>query len=1468
MSKPIAVDYDPFEVVDAVAVDYDPFKEKELEPEFGPIKESYKGLNKQVEAAMPTPTLEVEPEPEYITVYDRGNTGRKVNKAEFLAESQETGDFINEEVKGFVPDVKRILYRTQRNISETILSFTDEDKLNKMSEKEKQNYLNVMTEVTFGNSMLPTNWNDPDVVGKDGRIKPLATVSGEVVNLGSLIYGGGKFAALAKAPSKVVSAFPKISKAASSILGFEASTQLFSDFDNNVFNMVKSVSEDSEYAGKAIVDFMAASEDDTTSEKQLKLLVEGLGFSAVMGVVGKIPKVSGAGITLARQKAFGKRADEMTREELDEATMKYFKAQKVKQSVRGDSVAETEEGLKQILAQNAKGTKLFGESGTGLKQRVKDTLYAADTYINKTKQQMLTSRGYMTPLMFEAATNSKFGQRQLISAAENVANRLNIAINKAENDPKLLKKIKVLMDSDLSSAFKVAPEKRIAFFAKQRNIPEDVAEAVLTARSQIDALSTKILNTKGFSDDAYEAIQANLKTYMRRSYRFFEDAGYKPTDEAKKKALGYMEDVKVNDAVEKRTAKGETTSEKQLESIRVRANKDASFEIDELLGNTDELRDYVSQVKRVGKFYQKNNELSPEIRELLGEIDNPSENIILTISKAARIAEMQDYYNTVKGLGQSKYIFTAGSDATRGKSRYNVTIEGTNSALDGQKTTQEIADALSRREETFKTLEADGIAGASWRFYVGQKGLTQSLKTTYSHATHARNVMGGYQFGLANGRIASHVSGDASDVLKNKVFNKKGRVNKKALDEAYEEYLGLGVINTSVNVNQFREMLETGFRSNTPRVDKLKKSAVGDLVLEKPNEIYMASDDFFKIGAYEAELKTLREAYPEMSENMLKQEAASVVKNTMPNYDLIPKGLKALRNMPFGNFVAFPAEITRTSLNIVKQASKEITSGNAVMAKRGKQRLAGFVTTNSATYGAAHASYSLMGFSDEDVEARRVLLAGPYSDGHSLVYFRLPNGKEGHINLQYLDSYQGNKAFIQTFFQELEDGSLKGEELDKVILKAGIESAKEFLKPYTSQAIATGPLLSITTALLDKDGKDYRGKTIFGAKGANVKELGKLLGLAYLPGSAVTLGKVFEDEDKADEYGNYPQRQMFRNLEQGGIKPVENDLERGFDYKLQDYKILDRQVYLDRLNTKSTPESVADDILLTNSVEFQNQQELYTSVKAGVHTLGAQKVIQKLKGKGFSSERITKILAGNFHPTDLASDPIKQVMDIIDRLQTSQEKIDFIATLNKSQVEAIRITRRLEMLSLEDATGFNVKVQELKEGKTGFATGGEVSTPVPNAPIEPDERINKLTGLPYNEGAGTAYMDQDDPMRRMNMAAGGKATTRVGRPTHQGNFGEGEVTYSERSVTFPIDDAETKWVTFPSVLDKKGTVSSEQEVRDYVIENGPVDPITGEEFPIHDSVEKAEAYAVERSDGLLKKNSGGKVLNQLKRNCK
>ena len=426
------------------------------EPEFGPLASGYKGLPEQVKAVMPKP----KPKPEQITVYDRGNTGRKVNKAEFIAQSQESGDFIDSEVSGIVPDVKRILYRTQRNVTETIVGWADDEgKLKNMSPKEREKYLNVMTEVTFGSRMIPTNWNDPDVVGEDGRIKPIETISGAVVNIGALIYGGGKFAQLAKLPSKIATVAPKISAIFSNVVGFEASTQLFSDFNYNIFNMVEDMTEkDSEYFGSSIVNYMAAKEDDTTSEKQLKLLVEGLGFSAAIGVLSK-------GVTGSRQAVFGKRLEEMTREEIDSAIVKHFKAVKENQIVAGEKTVETSKGLKQIIDQNANGTKLLGTAGTGARQRVRDSVYAANTYIHKTAQQLFKSRGYMTPKMYQAALNAKHGQRQLISAAENVANRLTIAINTAEGSPALLKKIEVLLESDLSSAFKVSADKRVSFFA-------------------------------------------------------------------------------------------------------------------------------------------------------------------------------------------------------------------------------------------------------------------------------------------------------------------------------------------------------------------------------------------------------------------------------------------------------------------------------------------------------------------------------------------------------------------------------------------------------------------------------------------------------------------------------------------------------------------------------------------------------------------------------------------------------------------------------------------------------------------------------------------------------------------------------------------------------------------------------------------------------------------------------------------
>jgi hypothetical protein len=66
--------------------------------------------------------------------------------------------------------------------------------------------------------------------------------------------------------------------------------------------------------------------------------------------------------------------------------------------------------------------------------------------------------------------------------------------------------------------------------------------------------------------------------------------------------------------------------------------------------------------------------------------------------------------------------------------------------------------------------------------------------------------------------------------------------------------------------------------------------------------------------------------------------------------------------------------------------------------------------------------------------------------------------------------------------------------------------------------------------------------------------------------------------------------------------------------------------------------------------------------------------------------------------------------------------------------EAMGYSERLGIGSLED--------------RPNYAKGGEVLD-VPNAPIEPDQRIDKMTGQPYDTQAGTAFVDEEDPLRRL-----------------------------------------------------------------------------------------------------------------------
>lgn len=63
--------------------------------------------------------------------------------------------------------------------------------------------------------------------------------------------------------------------------------------------------------------------------------------------------------------------------------------------------------------------------------------------------------------------------------------------------------------------------------------------------------------------------------------------------------------------------------------------------------------------------------------------------------------------------------------------------------------------------------------------------------------------------------------------------------------------------------------------------------------------------------------------------------------------------------------------------------------------------------------------------------------------------------------------------------------------------------------------------------------------------------------------------------------------------------------------------------------------------------------------------------------------------------------------------------------------------------------------------------GGEVLD-VPNVPTEPDQRIDKMTGRPYDQQAGAAFVDEEDPLRRLGFKSGGEVD-----PLRRLGFGRG-----------------------------------------------------------------------------------------------
>tara|TARA_R110002020_G_scaffold473777_2_gene703569 strand:- start:650 stop:4444 length:3795 start_codon:yes stop_codon:yes gene_type:complete len=363
----------------------------------------------------------------------------------------------------------------------------------------------------------------------------------------------------------------------------------------------------------------------------------------------------------------------------------------------------------------------------------------------------------------------------------------------------------------------------------------------------------------------------------------------------------------------------------------------------------------------------------------------------------------------------------------------------------------------------------------------------------------------------------------------------------------------------------------------------------------------------------------------EVSEEILKKMSAKKATDYYPTYDRIPPFIKKLRSTPFGNFVAFPTEMMRTTKNMGLISLEEMYSGNSIMAARGFSRLASLTAVSTGTVwgavGLTAGAFSLItgseaGIKPEEVQAFKELQS---FEGSGEFYFhsRQVKGDTSVIkasNISYSDPYSVFKNPIRKAMLSYQEGE-NLETAQANFVNSVREGGYEFLATYTDMKRGLEVLMNAATSTADDGDLTDR----------EIQQIGKEVLKTFSPKVFTTAYDFFikYGGDEKTEWGtNVPKKLDYAvSILSGGLKPKEYDLDMLASTKLgsinkdiqDDYSSFDDS--MQDQNTKNDPAFIREkqDLLreaLQN--ELKHQKRMF-------------RVVHNLRTLGFSDLKIEQV---------------------------------------------------------------------------------------------------------------------------------------------------------------------------------------------------------------------------------------------------
>ena len=665
---------------------------------------------------------------------------------------------------------------------------------------------------------------------------------------------------------------------------------------------------------------------------------------------------------------------------------------------------------------------------------------------------------------------------------------------------------------------------------KFKDLDPALRESAVELKSYVNKLTKEFKDLLPNTDPLKRMLTEDINNIMRRSFATFTNSNFRPGAEAVKAASDYVyrflkQDSRMIDEARIAFPRAKSVDE-ALRSL-------AELKVGDLMHIARyEMEDPIRAFKRIAERLQGSGvkgvvdpmeiytgqELPAVIRKLMGEEKNLKNALMQTTGNIISSTQQKIALDRLAKMGlESGWLFNTAEEAlTKGK-LYNAIPLGD---IKGAGFLPSDILGLFGSPEMIKQLSGYSIfdSALKYKFYqnlLAFKSMVQGGKTLYSPATQMRNFGSAGLFAMNVGHIGGNTSVTQSfKMMLDDIFGSGPGVDQSSLIKWIERKIELGVLDENVVAQELggvlRDLKSVIGKDGKPVISNFNKftQRVGDSkITQTVQRLYAGGDNVWKAYGHEFYMSELKQftkslddvhrffetqvgrkwdpmssaGVPKTLSEGIEEMGAHLLRETYPTYSRVPPAIQALRKLPIGNFISFPAEMIRTTLATTASSMKMIGSGNPGLQAMGYRALMGqFTTLYGFNHGAQKLASKFTGIQEDKLRAYQDDLGPSFLEDHVLIPISKQN-KDGTFKVFDASTYNPYNYLtgpIESFLRQLNSTRLDPAQVDSELDRRFFDAAGPWYKlidPFIGETIALEPILDIYA----RNGVTRDGRKIF-----------------------------------------------------------------------------------------------------------------------------------------------------------------------------------------------------------------------------------------------------------------------------------------------------------------------------------------------------------------------------------------------------